>query len=165
MAINVDITYQLYLHMISPQRKALICYDKKVKILPNISSLIERLRGPTWGPSGADRTQVGPMLAPWTLLSGVSHNYFDLRHHLVLMWWHLNEYRWRPNLVTHVRINKPPHYYRDVIMRAIVSQITGVSIVCTTICSGANQRKHQRSASLVFVRGIQRWPVNSWGSS
>ena len=25
--------------------------------------------GPTWGPSGADRTQVGPMLAPWTLLS------------------------------------------------------------------------------------------------
>ena len=26
--------------------------------------------GPIWGPSGADRTQVGPMLAPWTLLSG-----------------------------------------------------------------------------------------------
>ena len=26
--------------------------------------------GPTWGPSGAYRTQVGPMLAPWTLLSG-----------------------------------------------------------------------------------------------
>ena len=26
--------------------------------------------GPTWGPSGADRTQVGPMLAPWTLLCG-----------------------------------------------------------------------------------------------
>ena len=25
---------------------------------------------PTWGPSGADRTQVGPILAPWTLLSG-----------------------------------------------------------------------------------------------
>ena len=27
--------------------------------------------GPTRGPSGADRTQVGPMLAPWTMLSGV----------------------------------------------------------------------------------------------
>ena len=26
--------------------------------------------GPTWGPSGADRAQLGPMLAPWTLLSG-----------------------------------------------------------------------------------------------
>ena len=31
---------------------------------------IARSMGPTWGPSGADRTQVGPMLAPWTLLSG-----------------------------------------------------------------------------------------------
>ena len=32
--------------------------------------------GPTWGPSGADRTQVGPMLAPWILLSGTWR--FDL---------------------------------------------------------------------------------------
>ena len=34
------------------------------------SSLIARLMGPTWGPPGATRTQVGPMLATWTLLSG-----------------------------------------------------------------------------------------------
>ena len=27
--------------------------------------------GPTWGPPGADRTKVGPMLAPWSLLSGM----------------------------------------------------------------------------------------------
>ena len=33
-------------------------------------NLIARFMGPTWGPSRADRTQVGPMLAPWTLLSG-----------------------------------------------------------------------------------------------
>ena len=33
---------------------------------------IVRFMGPTWGQSGADRTQVGPMLAPWTLLSWVS---------------------------------------------------------------------------------------------
>ena len=32
--------------------------------------LIARFMRPTWGPSGADRTQVGPMLAPWTLQSG-----------------------------------------------------------------------------------------------
>ena len=31
--------------------------------------LIARFMGPTWGPSGSDRTQVGPMLASWTLLS------------------------------------------------------------------------------------------------
>ena len=36
--------------------------------------LIARFMGPTcMGPSGADRTQVGPMLAPWTLLSGAWH--------------------------------------------------------------------------------------------
>ena len=28
--------------------------------------------GPTWGPSGAHRTQVGPILAPWILLSGTA---------------------------------------------------------------------------------------------
>ena len=33
-------------------------------------TLIARFMGPTWGPSGDDSTQVGPMLAPWTLLSG-----------------------------------------------------------------------------------------------
>ena len=34
-------------------------------------SLVARFMGPTWGPSGADRAQVGPMLAPWTLLCGM----------------------------------------------------------------------------------------------
>ena len=37
---------------------------------PCMLTLIAWFMGPTWGPSGADRTQVGPMLAPWTLLSG-----------------------------------------------------------------------------------------------
>ena len=35
------------------------------------TSLIARFMGPSWGPSGTDRTQVGPMLAPWTLLSRI----------------------------------------------------------------------------------------------
>ena len=34
------------------------------------NALIARFMAPTWGPSGADRTQVGQMLAPCTLLSG-----------------------------------------------------------------------------------------------
>ena len=29
--------------------------------------------GSKWGPPGADRTQMGPMLAPWILLSGLQH--------------------------------------------------------------------------------------------
>ena len=40
-------------------------------------------------------------------------------------------------------------------MRSITSQITGFSIVCPVVCLGADQRKHQCSASLTFVRGIQ----------
>ena len=40
-----------------------------------IVSLITRFMGPTWCLSGAERTQVGPMLAPWTLLSGVTTVY------------------------------------------------------------------------------------------
>ena len=34
-------------------------------------------------------------------------------------------------------------------------------IVCSTVCSGADQRKHQSSASLAFVGGIHRWLVDS----
>ena len=52
-------------------------------------------------------------------------------------------------------------YYNDVIMGAIASQSTSLTIVYSTVYSGAHQRKHQSSASLAFVRGIHRWPVNS----
>ena len=34
------------------------------------NSQTARFMGPTWGPLGDDRTQVGLVLAPWTLLSG-----------------------------------------------------------------------------------------------
>ena len=40
-------------------------------------------------------------------------------------------------------------------------QITGVSAVYSTVCSCTDQRKHQSSASLAFVRGIHRRPVSS----
>ena len=53
-----------------------------------------------------------------------------------------------------------PHYC-DVIMCAMASQITCLMTVYSAVYSGADQRKHQSSASLVFVHGIHRWPVNS----
>ena len=46
-------------------------------------------------------------------------------------------------------------------MSVMVFQITSVSVVYLSVCSGADQRKHGSSASLDFVRGIHRWPVNS----
>ena len=53
------------------------------------------------------------------------------------------------------------NHYRDVIMGAIASQITSLTIVYSIVYSDADQRKHQSSASLTFVRGIHRGPVNS----
>ena len=52
-------------------------------------------------------------------------------------------------------------YYNDAIMSDMASQIPGASIVYSTVCSGAGQRKYQSSASLAFVGGIHRSPVNS----
>ena len=46
-------------------------------------------------------------------------------------------------------------------MSTMASQITSLMIVYSIIYSGADQRKHKSSASLAFVRGIHRWPVNS----
>ena len=46
-------------------------------------------------------------------------------------------------------------------MGAIMSQITSLMIVYSIVYSDADQRKHQRSMSLAFVRGIHRGPVNS----
>ena len=54
-----------------------------------------------------------------------------------------------------------PLYHSNVIMSAMTSQITSASIVYSPVCSGADQRKHKSSASHAFLRGIQRWQVDS----
>ena len=52
-------------------------------------------------------------------------------------------------------------HYDDVIMTTIASQTTSITVVYSIFYSGVDQRKHQSSASLAFVRGIHRGPVNS----
>ena len=52
-------------------------------------------------------------------------------------------------------------HYNAVIMGAIASQIISLTILNSTVYSGADQRKHQSSTPLAFVWGIHRWPVNS----
>ena len=52
-------------------------------------------------------------------------------------------------------------HYNDVIISAMVSQITSLVIVYSTVYSGTDQRKHQSSAPLAIMRGIHRWPLNS----
>ena len=53
-------------------------------------SQIARIMGSTWGPPGSCRPQIGPMLVPWTLLSGLGYWLIDaeracLRHYGVIM--------------------------------------------------------------------------------
>ena len=50
-------------------------------------------------------------------------------------------------------------HYNDVIMGPMASQITSLTVVYSTVYSGTDQRKHQSSTSLAFVRGIHRSPV------
>ena len=52
-------------------------------------------------------------------------------------------------------------HYNDVIIGAIASQITSLTIVYSTVYSDADERKHQSSASLAFVWGIHGWRVNT----
>ena len=52
--------------------------------------------------------------------------------------------------------DRSPRDYNDVIMGAIVTYITSLTIVYSTVYSGADQRKHQSSASLAFMRWIPR---------
>ena len=52
-------------------------------------------------------------------------------------------------------------HYNDVIMGAIAFQTTSLTVVFSTVYSDADQTKHQSSASLAFLQGIHRGPVNS----
>ena len=72
---------------------------------------------------------------------------------------------WQPMLplylLTVVLGDKTYVHYDDVIMDKMASQITSLTIVYSTVYSGADQSKHQSSASVAFVWGIHRGPVNS----
>ena len=87
-----------------------------------------------------------------------------IHHNDVMTWTHFRHHchfvrgiHWSPVDAQH----KGSVHYNDVIMSAMAFQITGIAIVCSTVGSGADQRKYQSSASLAFVRGIHRLPVNS----
>ena len=67
-------------------------------------------------------------------------------------WYWISRQVYSSNQLTH---------YTDVTMSPMASRITSLGIVYSTVYSVADQRKHQSSASLAFVRRIHRGPVNS----
>ena len=70
-------------------------------------------------------------------------------------------YFWPQKQISIKYEKKSIFHYSDVKMGAVASQITSLTIVYSTTYSGADYGKHQSSASLAFVRGINRWPENS----
>ena len=69
---------------------------------------------------------------------------------------------WGPTEISELQVLQVScMHYTDVIMGAIASQITSLTIVYSTINSDADQRKYHSSASLAFVWGIHRGQMNS----
>ena len=58
-------------------------------------------------------------------------------------------------MITHLsHLGARVTHHSDVIMSPMASLIAGASIIYSSVCWGADQRKHQRSVSLAFVTEI-----------
>ena len=79
----------------------------------------------------------------------------------VTIWLPLQRIRIRKAFAQHDILAKWPLHYSDLIMGAMASQITSLTIVYSTADSGVDQRKYQSSVPLAFGMGIHRWLVNS----
>ena len=89
-------------------------------------------------------------------------NIQEFMHSKNLIWGDMNKYGETHPFAGRIQKNdkKSQCHYNGVTMSAVSSQITGLTIVYSTVYSGADQRKHQSSASLAFVWGMHQWPVN-----
>ena len=97
----------------------------------------------------------------WIKLESCFQNIFHICRYLSMgvytIWWFLPWFIYVS--ISHQLLSRHIHH-NDAIMGAIASQITSPTIVYLTVCSDADQRKHQSSASLAFVWEIHRGPLN-----
>ena len=90
-----------------------------------------------------------------------SYQYEDSHKQDKIVSWLFYLWKSRNMKVGILKTDEFQQHYSDVIICAMASQITSLTIVYSTVYSDADQRKHQSSASLAFVRGIHMWHVNS----
>ena len=99
------------------------------------STPITRFVGRTWDPSGADRTKVGPILAPWTLQSGHDTN---VELPLVIL---AKRHYWNQHTLRMVSHNVPVFdtYHSNLLMKNYVYNlrclVDGKAVVPTTLAS------------------------------
>ena len=89
---------------------------------------------------------------------GSSPDYFEYQpltlHHYRYRLWYITFLDSTGKIISH-----GTGHYNDVMKSAMVSQITSLTFVYSAVYSVTDQRKHQSSASLVFVRGAHRRPA------
>ena len=101
------------------------------------------------------------MLSHFVITFTYTHWMWLFSHALTSTMIYLNcSFRCSKGVCEHCYLAKIYHY-NDVIMGTMASRITSLTIVYSTVHAGADQRKHQSSASLAVVRGIRQWLVNS----
>ena len=142
-----------------------------------IKGNIFHLTGALWGESighrwitliKASHWELWCSLWPWTTVWANSQDSGDLRRHgarydVIVMWTCVTGVFPSQSVfaISQLKCGIWSWHYNDVIMSAMASQITSLTIVYSTVYSGADQRKHQNSASLAFARVIHRGPVTS----
>ena len=67
------------------------------------------------------------------------------------MWGESTGHRWMGPVDTDHKWSAMRNHYSDVILSAMACQITNLKVVYSTVYSGADQRKHQSTASLAFA--------------
>ena len=108
--------------------------------------------------SPVDSHQKGPVIGDYTWMAGLNIKIPKSSFQRTVFNSELNSYMDSRTQIP-IYSTYPPHY-TDIIMGAIASQIASLTIVYS-VYSETDQRKHHSSASLAFVWGIHREPVNS----
>ena len=123
--------------------------DKRELLLTSLSPVLTRYYDVTWTRSIGIVTPRSPIV-----LGRTNRCKFEIHWYISIVNIDL-----LPTSIQSVKSNDKecPQHYNDVIMSAMASEITSLTIVCSIVCSGADRRKYQSSASLTFVRGIHRW--------
>ena len=127
--------------------------QREVYAICNSESINNKIVGPFLGKIGATQKENRKYnIKLYCVYAIIGLNTYNDVHFKYTVLWLLQNYKILSDVHNH---------YTDVTMSTMASQITSLMIVYSTVYSCADQRKHQSSASLAFVRVIHRWPMNS----
>ena len=113
----------------------------------NKTSQIARFIGPTWGPPGSCRPQMGPMLAPWTLLSGITYCISQFRIHS----WYSGIYI----AITHGCVRNDSETHETMLLDWECNPVTPVE--CVSLSFSTNQCVPAFITHIMYKRNWNDW--------